>query len=83
MYVCERGEKIQRPTEGSKSLMFFPGPLAVLIKMLMDLCCACIYFYNCNAGEKSIKLKCFFSRVFTELFYKSQTWAPSLNTGFR
>lgn len=50
MHVCEGGEEIQRATEGSKSLMFFPGPLAVLIKMLMDLYCACIYFDNHNAG---------------------------------
>lgn len=43
-------------------LMFFPGPLTVLIKMLMALYCACIYFDHHNAEEKSIKLKCCFCR---------------------
>lgn len=61
--VCEGGEKIQRATEESESLMFFPVLLAVLIKMLMDLYCACICFDNHNAGEKSIKLECFFSSL--------------------
>lgn len=42
--------------------MFFPGPLAVLMKMLMGLYCACIYFHNHNAEGKSIKLKCCFCR---------------------
>lgn len=52
--MCEEGEKIQRATEGSKSLLSFSCPLAVLIKMLMDLYCVCIYFGNYDAGKKAL-----------------------------
>lgn len=50
--IVKGEEKIQWATDVSESLMFFPGPLTVLLKMLMDLYCASIYFDNHNAGGK-------------------------------
>lgn len=62
VHACEEGRE-NSVSYWCESLMFFPGPLAVLIKMLMDLYCVCIYFDNHNAGgKKSIKLKCCFCR---------------------